>query len=145
MQADESFAELLKTADFHLIPQKAEAADLVLPSKLGGIFAAGRPVIVMANPGTGLAVEVAGASLIIPPGDAAALAAAVLTLANNPDLCDSLGKGARKIALSRWDKTAILSTLEQAMETFVEFRKSEPPGLPPHDRTGAVLTKELPH
>ena len=58
----------------------------MLPSKLGGIFATGQPVIVMANPGTGLAVEVAGAGLIIPPGDALALAAAVRTLADNPTL-----------------------------------------------------------
>ena len=127
LQAGESFAELLKTADFHLIPQKAEATDLVLPSKLGGIFATGRPVIVMAEPGTGLAAEVAGAGLIIPPGDAAELAAAVRTLADNPELCESLGKGARKIALLRWDKTAILGMLEQAMMTSIE-RKSGPSG-----------------
>src|ERR1700743_1310228 len=73
LQGSESFAELLRTADVHLIPQKAEAADLVLPSKLGGIFATGRPVIVMARPDTGLAAEVAGAGLVIPPGDATAL------------------------------------------------------------------------
>jgi colanic acid biosynthesis glycosyl transferase WcaI len=121
LQADECFAELLKTADFHLIPQKAEAADLVLPSKLGGIFASGQPVVVMANPGTGLAAEVAGGGLVIPPGDAHELAAAVRMLADNPELRCSLGKGARKIALSRWDKTAILAALEQ---TFREFSKS---------------------
>ena len=141
LQAGERFVELLKTADFHVIPQKAEAADLVLPSKLGGIFATGQPVIVMAKPGTGLAAEVAGAGLIIPPGDAAALAAAVRTLADNPELCDSLGKGARKIALLRWDKTAILGTLEQAMIASIELRKSGPSGLPPLVGTGAARTK----
>lgn len=145
LQAGESFADLLKTADFHLIPQKAEAADLVLPSKLGGIFATGQPVIVMAKPGTGLAAEVAGASLMIPPGDAAALAAAVRTLADNPELCDSLGKGARKIALLRWDKTAILGRLEQAMMASIELRKSGPSGSSPLVGTGAVHTKELLH
>jgi len=114
LQAGERFAELLNSADFHLIPQKAKAADLVLPSKLGGIFATGQPVIVMADPGTGLATEVASGGLIIPPGDVAALVAAVRKLANNPELCDSLGKGARALALLRWDKTAIVAGIEQA-------------------------------
>jgi colanic acid biosynthesis glycosyl transferase WcaI len=143
LQAGESFAELLKTADVHLIPQKAEAADLVLPSKLGGIFASGQPVIVMAKPGTGLAAEVAGAGLIIPPGDVAALATAVRTLADNPELCDSLGKGSRKIALSRWDKTAILAALEKTLEGFCEQRDANPPKLAPLVRAGTAHTKEM--
>jgi putative colanic acid biosynthesis glycosyltransferase WcaI len=141
LQTGDSFAELLKTADFHLIPQKDEAADLVLPSKLGGIFATGRPVIVMAKPGTGLFTEVSGAGRIIPPGDVAALATAVRTLADNPELCDSLGKGARKIALLRWDKMAILSKLEQAMIGSIELRKSGPSGLVPLVGKGAARTK----
>jgi putative colanic acid biosynthesis glycosyltransferase WcaI len=120
LQTADSFAELLNTADVHLIPQKAEAADLVLPSKLGGIFATGRPVIVMAKPGTGLAAEVGNAGIVIPPGDAAALATAVRTLACDPDLCDDLGRHARETALARWDKTAILASLEQMLKGFCE-------------------------
>jgi colanic acid biosynthesis glycosyl transferase WcaI len=130
LQADEQFAELLKTADFHLIPQKAEAADLVLPSKLGGIFATGRPLVVMAHPGTGLADEVAGAGLVIPPGDMHALTAAIRTLADNPELRDSLGEGARAIALSRWDKGAILGRLKQTLTEFAEQRKTTMPPVP---------------
>jgi colanic acid biosynthesis glycosyl transferase WcaI len=130
LQAGERFAELLQTADFHLIPQKAEAADLVLPSKLGGIFATGQPVVVMANPGTGLAAEVAGAGIVIPPGDARALAAAVRKLADNPELRRSLGAGARAIALSRWDKAAILGRLKQTLAAFGVLRKTAEPHLP---------------
>lgn len=125
LQTGGRFAELLTTADFHLIPQKAEAADLVLPSKLGGIFASGRPVIVMANPGTGLADEVAGAGLVIPPGDVHALADAVRTLAVHPELCRSLGEGARKIALSRWDKKTVLGNLEKAILAFAKIEKAQ--------------------
>jgi colanic acid biosynthesis glycosyl transferase WcaI len=143
LQAGESFAELLKTADVHLIPQKAEAADLVLPSKLGGIFATGHPAIVMATPGTGLAAEVAGAGLIIPPGDAAALADAIHALANNPELCRCLGGGARAIALSRWNKAAILAALEQMLEGFCERRDAKPPKVAPLVRAGQAHTKEM--
>jgi glycosyltransferase involved in cell wall biosynthesis len=68
IQADKRFSQLLVTADLHVIPQRAEVADLVLPSKLGGIFASGRPLITMASPGTGLAEEVADVGVIVPPG-----------------------------------------------------------------------------
>ena len=124
LQGDQQFVELLQTADIHLIPQKAEAADLVLPSKLGGILATGRPVVVMANPDTGLAAEVAGAGLVIPPGDAQALATAVRTLANDSELRCSLGKGGRTIALARWDKTAILARLEATLAGFNQLRQN---------------------
>lgn len=113
LQPEGRFAELLQTADIHLIPQRAEAADLVLPSKLGGIFASGRPVITMAALGTGLAAEVEGAGLVIAPGDAPALAAAVRTLAEDGELRQRLGANARQRAVERWDKTAILRALER--------------------------------
>jgi colanic acid biosynthesis glycosyl transferase WcaI len=123
LQPDDRFTELLRIADFHLIPQKAEAADLVLPSKLGGIFATGRPVVAMSRPDAGLANEVASAGLVIPPGDTAALAEAVRTLAGDPELCRTLGKAARTIALSRWDKTAIMKSLEQTLVALVGPQK----------------------
>jgi colanic acid biosynthesis glycosyl transferase WcaI len=124
LQPNETFAELLKTADAHLIPQRAEAADLVLPSKLGGIFATGRPVIVMARADTGLAAEVTGAGLVIPPGDASALAGELLKLANNPELCHKLGQHARSIALTRWDKDAIVGGLAQTLMAVCERGKA---------------------
>jgi colanic acid biosynthesis glycosyl transferase WcaI len=124
LQASEAFADLLKTADAHLIPQRAEAADLVLPSKLGGIFAAGRPVIVMARPDTGLAAEVTGAGLVIPPGDAPALAGELVKLANDPERCRMLGRCARSIALTRWDKGAIIAALVQILVASSERGKA---------------------
>ena len=45
LQPMERLNDWLNAADIHLLPQKAEAADLVLPSKLLGILASGRPVV----------------------------------------------------------------------------------------------------
>ena len=111
VQSDERFVQLLNTADIHLIPQRAEAADLVLPSKLGGIFASGRPVITMAAPNTGLADEVVNSGIVVAPGDADALAGAVQTLADDVDLRHRLGESARRRAVERWGKTSILKLL----------------------------------
>ena len=108
LQPNESFNELMATADFHLIPQKAEAADLVLPSKLGAVLASGRPVIAMASRGTGLAAEVEGAGLVVAPGDARALAAAIGRLSGDRALCEELGAEGRRRSIERWDRRTIV-------------------------------------
>lgn len=108
LQPNESFNELMATADFHLIPQKAEAADLVLPSKLGAVLASGRPVIAMASQGTGLAAEVENAGLVIPPGETQALAAAIARLSADRELCEKLGAEGRRRSVERWDRRTIV-------------------------------------
>lgn len=115
LQPNDSFNQLMATADFHLIPQKAEAADLVLPSKLGAIFASARPVIAMAEEGTGLAVEVTGAGLVIPPGDSSALELAICQLSEAPGLCEHYGEEGRRRALDRWDRRTIVRRWSEAM------------------------------
>ena len=100
---------LLTLADVHLLPQIAGAADLVLPSKLTNMLASGRPVIATTEPGTGLYAEVDGCGLITPPGDAAALAAAVTALIDDPALRAGLGTAALRRAAARWSKPAIIA------------------------------------
>jgi colanic acid biosynthesis glycosyl transferase WcaI len=113
LQPVERFSELLNTADIHLLPQKAQVSDLVLPSKLAGMLASGRPVIAMANPGTGIALETAGSGLIIPPGDGQALVSAVIALAEDRALRERFGAAARFRAKRKWDRVAIISSLER--------------------------------
>ena len=60
LQPMERLNALLAMADVHLLPQRADAADLVMPSKLTGMLASGRPVLATAHPGTELALVVAG-------------------------------------------------------------------------------------
>ena len=54
LQPSEMFNEFLNMADIHLILQKADAGDLVMPSKLTNILAIGGLVIVTANKETDL-------------------------------------------------------------------------------------------
>ena len=54
-------------ADIHLLPQRADAADLVMPSKLTGILASGRPVVATAAEGTEVWSVVAGRGVIPRP------------------------------------------------------------------------------
>ena len=54
LQPYEKLSALLATADLHLVLQKKSASDLVMPSKLTGILAAGGCALVTALPGTSL-------------------------------------------------------------------------------------------
>ena len=54
--------DLLNAADIHLLPQRADAADLVMPSKLAFMLASGKPVMAGAAAGTALARAIEGAA-----------------------------------------------------------------------------------
>jgi colanic acid biosynthesis glycosyl transferase WcaI len=77
VQPEEMLCELLNLADLHVLTQDPSAADLVLPSKLGGMLASGRPVLVMADAGTELHDLLYGTAIIVPTGDVHALADAI--------------------------------------------------------------------
>jgi colanic acid biosynthesis glycosyl transferase WcaI len=121
LQPPDRVSELLSTADIHLLPQRSEISDLVLPSKLAGMLASGRPVVAMAAPGSGIALEMENAGLVIPPGDAQALAAAVIMLAGDKAMRARLGAIARIRAEQKWDRVSILRSIE------VEFLALPPP------------------
>lgn len=54
LQPLNKFNEFINIADIHLVLQKANASDLVMPSKLSTILSVGGLAIVSANPGTSL-------------------------------------------------------------------------------------------
>ena len=62
-------SDFLGLADVHVLPQAADAADLVLPSRLGGMLASGQRIVATAAPGTELAIFLDGAAIIVAPGD----------------------------------------------------------------------------
>lgn len=77
LQPEHRLSAFLKFPNVHVLPQERGAADLVLPSKLGGMLASQRSCIVMADPGTELHEFLGSCAHVLPPGDAAQLAAAI--------------------------------------------------------------------
>lgn len=118
LQPVERLGDLLALADVHLLPQRADAADLVLPSKLANMLASGRPVIACAAPDTQLAREVAGCGLVVPPEDPGALAAALADLAAAPEMRGALGRAARLRAEARWSREATIDLAESVLRTL---------------------------
>jgi colanic acid biosynthesis glycosyl transferase WcaI len=119
LQPLERLGDLLNLADVHLLPQRADAADLVMPSKLGGMLASGRPVVAGAHPGTQVAMAVADCGIVVPPDDGAAMAGALRRLAREPDRRAELGIAARARALSDWDRDGILGRLELTLKSKI--------------------------
>lgn len=112
LQPLERLKDLMGLATLHLLPQKADAADLVLPSKLTNMLASGRPVVATAHPGTGLAREIETCGIAVPPEDAEALATAIVRIIDEPELHAKLSANARERAIAAWDKKAIIDALE---------------------------------
>lgn len=115
LQPADCLGALLRTATIHLLPQRSAAADLVMPSKLGGMFASGRPTVAGARADTELGRLVEGHGLVVPPEDPEAFAAAISRLCDDPSLADQLGAAARRYAIDVLSQDAILSRWEQAM------------------------------
>lgn len=114
LQPIERLNTLLNLADIHLLPQRSDAADLVMPSKLQGMFASGRPVVATAHTNTQVAQVVENRGVVVPPGNIEALAKAILYLAQEPQERARLGKAARSFAVMHWSREKILERIEQA-------------------------------
>jgi colanic acid biosynthesis glycosyl transferase WcaI len=119
LQPPERLSELLGMADIHLLPQSPDAADLVLPSKLSGMLASGRPVIATCHPGTEISEIVSRCGVVVAPQDSTALARAVSTLADDGTLRLELGRRAREFAESNFERNAVLGTMFGALERAV--------------------------
>lgn len=109
LQPKERLGQLLGMADMHLLTQSADAEDLVLPSKLTGMLASGRPVIATCRPDTEIGHVVSQCGRVVPPGSIEALTHAVLELAADAELRADQGHLARVYAEQSLAKDAILS------------------------------------
>lgn len=122
LQPQERMSELLSTADIHLLPQSPSAADLVLPSKLTGMLASGRPVIATCHAGTELHSVVSNCGAVVPPQDSEALANAILSLAGDPTARTKLGRSARIWAETHFERHAILGRMFNGEDSAIPRR-----------------------
>ncbi|MDH5631233.1 MAG: glycosyltransferase WbuB [Gammaproteobacteria bacterium] len=111
LQPKERLGELMNMADIHLLPQKAGAEDLVMPSKLTSMLSSGRPVIATTSKDTQIARVLDGCGLIVEPGNIAELVKNIKILTVDKDLRQKMGQNARKFAENHLDKEKILKKI----------------------------------
>ena len=99
-QPREVLSSSLSSADVHVVGLARGLAGFVVPSRLYGVLAAGRPVIVAADPSTETAavVEEADAGIVVPPGRVAELAAAIRAAHDGAYDLQAMGGRARAYA-----------------------------------------------
>jgi glycosyltransferase involved in cell wall biosynthesis len=109
-QPKELLHESFAAADVFLVSLKAGIEGYIVPSKLYGILAAGRPYIAAVDPSAEAAeiVREYGCGLLAAPGDPAALADAIAALYDDPASTRTLGQRARAAAL-QFDRRAAIA------------------------------------
>lgn len=112
VQPVEGLNELLNLADIHALPQKAGAADLVMPSKLLGMLASGKPVIAACPKGSELYVVVNETGMVVSPEDPAEFAQAIQHLAQHKGLRESMGKRGRERVMQVYSADRIFADLD---------------------------------
>jgi colanic acid biosynthesis glycosyl transferase WcaI len=105
-QPAERLADALAAGDVHLVSLRPELEGLIVPSKLYGIYAAGRPVLFVGDPEGEVALELAraGSGLSVACGDAAGLVAAICRLRDDPIDRARRGMAARDAFLERYTR-----------------------------------------
>ncbi len=118
LQSADKLNELLNLADIHILPQSAGAADLVMPSKLSGMLASGRPVIVTAHQGTELENVMTPLGRVVPPGNPDCLADAISSLVSQPDMREEYGRRGRVFVEQIWSKEIVLGNFLEKLQAL---------------------------
>jgi glycosyltransferase involved in cell wall biosynthesis len=96
----------LSLADVHLISMKPEMNGIVVPGKLYGAMAAGRPVVFMGpeHCETADTIRNAGCGITLSTGDASGLVASLVHLASDPSLARRMGERARTAFIAHYEQ-----------------------------------------
>lgn len=124
-QAEGTIVWLGQLADVR--PVIARSAALVLPSYGEGAsrsvqeaMAMGRPVITTSAPGCREMIEPGVNGLLVPPGDPKALARAMTTLIEEPEVAQRFGKAARQWAERHFNAKSIAESIKDHLKQRVE-------------------------
>jgi colanic acid biosynthesis glycosyl transferase WcaI len=119
---DERFLRVLAAADLCLVTQQRSVADVVFPSKVLTLLAAGKPVIASVTGGSAVANAIAGAGagMVVPPEDGGALATAVEALREDLPRRERMGAAGRAYASAHWERTATLRSLTDTLERVAQ-------------------------
>jgi glycosyltransferase involved in cell wall biosynthesis len=145
LQPRERLAEALGVPDLHLISLLPAMEPFVVPSKLYGILAAGRPAVFVGDStgeiATVLRAGDCGRSVSL--GDGEGLARIIRDLADNPDLRRQLGQNARAVFEADYTEARGIAAWRQVLAqaaSDASLPASEP--LPIAPRPGAAHSPE---
>jgi glycosyltransferase involved in cell wall biosynthesis len=103
-------SESLSSADLHVVGLARGLSGYVVPSRLYGILAVGRPVIVAADPDseTAQVVEAVGCGIVVPPGRPELLAAAIRRACDGELDLEAMGERGRRWVEAEADRAVAI-------------------------------------
>ena len=127
-QPKERLGESLSAADVHLISVHPRALDYLMPSKLYGIMAVGRPILAVIRPESELAEFIVNENIgtVIPPNDAEALALAIEQARKSPGRLAEQGLRARHLAEREYDRRIVTGRFADMVNELINNAASRP-------------------
>lgn len=110
--------ESLSLPDVHLISLRPALEGLIVPSKIYGIVAAGRPAIFIGEAGGEIAMLLRKhhCGYNIRPGDSEGLLACICALSANSEMCRLMGARARQIFEANYDEQEAFNRWEKVLQ-----------------------------
>ncbi len=103
-QPPDRLSDSMAAADVHLVSLLPALEGLIVPSKIYGILAAGRPAIFIGDTGGDVAALLSehDCGIAVSAGDSRTLASQLRSLRRDPKRIESMGRRARELAVSRF-------------------------------------------
>jgi glycosyltransferase involved in cell wall biosynthesis len=120
-QPKSELAHSLSAADLHLVPLTKELSQCLMPSKLYGIMAAGRPYLTNAVPESELhqLTRQHNIGITVKPGSPAEIATAVLKAKQDPAALQAMGRIARELAINEFTRERSVEKFRRILEQVV--------------------------
>jgi colanic acid biosynthesis glycosyl transferase WcaI len=123
-QPKASLSQSLGAADIHYVGLKRGLAGFIVPSKVYGIMAAGKPYVAAAEPGSepALVAEEHGCGFVVEPDDPEALARAIAKAREAP--LEEMGRRGREAFKRLYDRPIATGAYRRLLEKVVEESSS---------------------
>jgi glycosyltransferase involved in cell wall biosynthesis len=117
-QPKAELAHSLSAADLHLVPLTKELSQCLMPSKLYGILAAGRPYLTNAVPESELhqITTQHQVGITVEPGSPAAIADAIRAAVANAPLLQLMGQRGRALAVTEFTRQKSVEKFKQILQ-----------------------------
>ena len=120
LQPKEILSDWLAFPDIHLIPQKENVSDLVMPSKLIGILASKKTFITNAKKDSELGNIADQVGYRVKPNDALSFEVGLKKLINDESLRKKLGEKGYKLVKEKFEKNKLLNNFEKHFNYFIK-------------------------
>ena len=117
-QPRERLRDTLSAGDVHLISLDAKVQGLIVPSKLAGILAVGRPVVFLGSEQNSIAAAILEGQCghVIPEGDVSRLEEIIKGFSKNPEHRLRLGEAARHLFAKEYDRAVVVPQIIAQIE-----------------------------